>query len=390
MSIPVNSTVTFNDYILDKTTINNLGDNNVLLSDGTGAIKKIAANNLKAQIQEDVQSNLSTFGQATPEQNGNGLVPGYTETQARTANLFLSKSGWDTAITSLDGYAKTSDLEGYAKTSDLNSYITEQQVNTKLSSYVKTTDYASSSQAGLMSNHDYEKLFNYPDVDQSQVLAYLSATGRWQVPPEATQNQSGYMSSADYNKLQTLPSTATAQRPTQEYLRGDGTWAIPPVATYENATTNADGLMSSVDKSELNLLSHLRYEHARLNSASSSANPTRLAYSTASNSGMYQRFVHMYSDNPGEGTNSCQGFGLLNWGTASGVQHFAWDFLGGDPRYGGSSSSAGVSITKASDGTLRFLNHFTGTSVYVDIYGISSGKLTGNISTTDGVIYYSK
>ena len=35
------------------------------------------------------------------------------------------------------------------------------------------------------------------------------------------------------------------------YLRGDGTWAVPTNTTYDNATTSADGLMSSEDKTKL-------------------------------------------------------------------------------------------------------------------------------------------
>lgn len=38
---------------------------------------------------------------------------------------------------------------------------------------------------------------------------------------------------------------------TSQYLRGDGTWATPPNTTYGVATTSANGLMSSTDKSKL-------------------------------------------------------------------------------------------------------------------------------------------
>lgn len=41
---------------------------------------------------------------------------------------------------------------------------------------------------------------------------------------------------------------------TSDYLRADGTWSTPPDTTYSVATTSADGLMSSTDKTQLTSL----------------------------------------------------------------------------------------------------------------------------------------
>lgn len=41
---------------------------------------------------------------------------------------------------------------------------------------------------------------------------------------------------------------------TSNYLRADGTWSTPPDTTYSVATTSADGLMSSTDKTQLTSL----------------------------------------------------------------------------------------------------------------------------------------
>ena len=44
---------------------------------------------------------------------------------------------------------------------------------------------------------------------------------------------------------------APAQNKHTSFLRGDGTWVIPTNTTYSNATTSKDGLMSSEDKTKL-------------------------------------------------------------------------------------------------------------------------------------------
>ena len=46
-----------------------------------------------------------------------------------------------------------------------------------------------------------------------------------------------------------VPAPTAGQQ--ARYLRGDGTWQTPPNTTYNNATTSADGLMSSEDKTKL-------------------------------------------------------------------------------------------------------------------------------------------
>ena len=46
-----------------------------------------------------------------------------------------------------------------------------------------------------------------------------------------------------------VPAPTAGQQ--TRFLRGDGTWQTPPNTTYNNATTSADGLMSSEDKTKL-------------------------------------------------------------------------------------------------------------------------------------------
>ena len=46
-----------------------------------------------------------------------------------------------------------------------------------------------------------------------------------------------------------VPAPTAGQQ--TRFLRGDGTWQTPPNTTYSNATTSADGLMSSEDKTKL-------------------------------------------------------------------------------------------------------------------------------------------
>ena len=56
------------------------------------------------------------------------------------------------------------------------------------------------------------------------------------------------MSTTDKTKLDGFPSKNNS---TTQFLRGDGTWQVPPDTKYNNATTSAAGLMSSTDKSKL-------------------------------------------------------------------------------------------------------------------------------------------
>ena len=80
---------------------------------------------------------------------------------------------------------------------------------------------------------------------------FLRGDGTWQTPTNTT--YSNFVKSGSGAKAGLVPAPSTTAG-TTKYLREDGTWTTPPDTntTYSVATTSANGLMSSTDKSKLN------------------------------------------------------------------------------------------------------------------------------------------
>lgn len=79
---------------------------------------------------------------------------------------------------------------------------------------------------------------------------YLRSDGTWAVPPDNNTTYSNFVKSGSGAKAGLVPAPSTTAG-TTKYLREDGTWVVPPNTTYSAATTSANGLMSSADKTKL-------------------------------------------------------------------------------------------------------------------------------------------
>ena len=79
---------------------------------------------------------------------------------------------------------------------------------------------------------------------------FLRADGTWQSPPNTTYGDMKAATASAAGGSGLVPAPAAGAQ--AKFLRGDGTWQNPPNTTYGVATTSANGLMSSSDKSKLN------------------------------------------------------------------------------------------------------------------------------------------
>lgn len=80
---------------------------------------------------------------------------------------------------------------------------------------------------------------------------YLRGDGTWAVPPDTNttyQDMKGASASAAGTRG-LVPAPAAGNQ--GKYLKGDGTWGTPPNTTYSDATQSAHGLMSAADKKKL-------------------------------------------------------------------------------------------------------------------------------------------
>ena len=79
-------------------------------------------------------------------------------------------------------------------------------------------------------------------------LPDMSFIAYWNGAYQDSSSNLAYCNKGAFGNIATKNTNAS----TTQYLRGDGTWATPPDTTYSVATTSANGLMSSSDKSKLN------------------------------------------------------------------------------------------------------------------------------------------
>ena len=88
-----------------------------------------------------------------------------------------------------------------------------------------------------------------PAPPAGKQYSFLRGDGTWVIPTNTTYGVMGGATTdaAGVAGLVPAPAKGSANR----YLRSDATWQVPPNTTYSVATTSANGLMSSSDKTKL-------------------------------------------------------------------------------------------------------------------------------------------
>ena len=202
-----------------------------------------------------------------------------SDTEKSTWNGKASTSVASTTANGLMSAADKSKLDAITASADAVSFSRSLSSGTKIGTITingtgtdlyceKNTDTtysnATTSAAGLMSKDDKSKLdgitASADSVAFSRSLSAGTKIGTITINGTATDlycetntnttysDMTGATSSAA-GKHGLVPAPAAGKQ--GQYLRGDGTWATPTNTTYSVATTSANGLMSSSDKSKL-------------------------------------------------------------------------------------------------------------------------------------------
>lgn len=202
-----------------------------------------------------------------------------SDTEKSTWNGKASTSVASTTANGLMSAADKSKLDAITASADAVSFSRSLSSGTKIGTITingtgtdlyceKNTDTtysnATTSAAGLMSKDDKSKLdgitASADSVAFSRSLSAGTKIGTITINGTATDlycetntnttysDMTGATSSAA-GKHGLVPAPAAGKQ--GQYLRGDGTWATPTNTTYSVATTSANGLMSSTDKSKL-------------------------------------------------------------------------------------------------------------------------------------------
>ena len=246
----------------------------------------------------DTNTTYSAFkGASSSAEGGSGLVPAPA---AGASNRYLRSDGtwqvppdtnttYGVATSSSNGLMSSSDkskLDGIASgankttvdsalSSSSTNPVQNKVINSALAGKAASShshSAATTSAAGFMSTSDKSKLdgiasgankYTHPTSSGNKHIPSGGSSGqilRWSADGTAawgSDNNTTYSnfkgastSAAGGSGLVPAPAAGASNR----YLRSDGTWQVPPDTntTYGVATTSANGLMSSSDKSKLN------------------------------------------------------------------------------------------------------------------------------------------
>ena len=131
---------------------------------------------------------------------------------------------------------------------DIRGELTKENVTTALGYTPPTTNTTYSNMTGATSSAD-GKSGLVPAPTKGNQAKFLRADGTWQTPTNTTYSNMTAATADAAGKAGLVPAPGAGAQ--GKYLRGDGTWNTPTNTTYGVATTSANGLMSSSDKSKL-------------------------------------------------------------------------------------------------------------------------------------------
>lgn len=196
----------------------------------------------------------------------------FTDTNTTYSAATQSAAGLMSAAdkTKLDGIASGANKYTYTLPTAGSSVLGGVKIGTTLSNstgqlqvVTNKLSTATQSASGIMSSDDKIKLDNIAAYANNYSLPTASSTQKGGVKIGANLSMNGEVLNAT-NTTYSIMTAATASAAGKsglvpapaagkqgQYLRGDGTWATPTNTTYNVATTSANGLMSSTDKSKL-------------------------------------------------------------------------------------------------------------------------------------------
>ena len=256
-------TITQNGTSKGTFTMNQSGNTTITLTDtDTNTTYDVATTSSNGLMSKDMVTKL------------NGIAAGATAVSDTTV------SGWGYKKTDTNTWRGIQDNLTSTSTTDSLSANQGKILNDKFGSYVPTSrtvngkglsaniSLSASDVGAATSNHthSYNDLSNKPTIPTNTnqltngagfitgITKAMVTNALGYTPPTSDTNTwiafKGATTSADGTAgYAPAPSAGAANR----YLRSDGTWSVPPDnnTTYGTATTSANGLMSSTDKSKL-------------------------------------------------------------------------------------------------------------------------------------------
>ena len=193
-----------------------------------------APSNAERNIVVGIQKNGSDLTPNSSSRKVNITVPTKVSELTNDSGYKTTDTTYENATTSTDGLMSSEDktkLDGIA--TGANKYVHPSYTSKASGLYKVTVDSTGHvSATSAVAKSDITAL-GIPESDTNTWIALKGAT-------TSAAGTAGYVPA---------PAAGAANR----YLRSDGTWTVPPDTntTYSVATTSANGLMSSADKSKL-------------------------------------------------------------------------------------------------------------------------------------------
>lgn len=204
------------------------GSNVTLTPDGTNDKVTIAATDTN-----------TTYTLTQDASDGHKITLTPSSGNATTITIPDNNTTYSDATTSVHGLMTASDK------TKLNGIQTGAEVNQSAFSNVAvgSTTIAADSKTDTLTLVAGSNITLTPDATNDKITITATDTN-------TTYSTMGAATSSTAGTSGLVPAPAAGKQ--ASFLRGDGTWVVPTNTTYSVATTSANGLMSSTDKSKLN------------------------------------------------------------------------------------------------------------------------------------------